>query len=176
MDDWHTQFWVIADEQNRPQNKKYILFSYLWLQMMVLQFRSEDYIEVIYRKIRDKPIMFIITGETMILDHHCRGGNKEREKQKRKHKFDEDESPDSATFCIKPRRTRHRVVLLPKTPRNNIHSPPSVDAPNSRQKGSSSCWTSWLHKRRLEREVCPRLYHKNSSSHRESEKGKKTEK
>jgi hypothetical protein len=37
-------------------------------------------------------------------------------------------------------------------------------------KASSSCWTSWLHKRRIAREVCSRLFHKNSSSYPESEK------
>jgi hypothetical protein len=35
-------------------------------------------------------------------------------------------------------------------------------------KASSSCWTSWLHKRRLERGVCSGFLHKNSSSHLES--------
>jgi hypothetical protein len=32
-------------------------------------------------------------------------------------------------------------------------------------KASSSCWISWLHKRRLERGVCSGLFHKNSSGH-----------
>jgi hypothetical protein len=90
-------------EINCPQNNNiYVLISCHWLQRMILQFRSKGYIDVINRKIHDKPIMFIITKQTTILDHCRQWGNEEREKQKRKHKFDEDESLDSATFSIKP--------------------------------------------------------------------------
>jgi hypothetical protein len=62
------------------------------------------------------------------------------------------------------------VVLLSTTPRENFHPPPLVDAPKLHYKASSSCWTSWLHKKRLGREVCSGLFHKNSSIYPESEK------
>jgi hypothetical protein len=62
---------------------------------------------------------------------------------------------------------RHRVVLLSTTSRDHFRPPPA-DAPKLHQKASSRCWASWLHKRRLEREVCSGLFHTNSSSHLES--------
>jgi hypothetical protein len=70
---------------NHPlsENKKYIFFILLSLiTMMILQFRSEGYIELINRKVRDKPVTFTITGQIMIPDHHRPRGNEEREKQK----------------------------------------------------------------------------------------------
>jgi hypothetical protein len=94
---------------------------------------------------------------------------------KKKCKFDKDESQDSVTVPVKIGKEDKELFFFPKPFKDDLHSPPSADAPKTHDKGSSSSWTSWLHKRRLEREVCPRLYHKNSSSHRISEKEKRTE-
>jgi hypothetical protein len=66
----------------------------------------------------------------------------------------------------------HRVVLLSTTSRENLCHPPPAEAPKLHHKASSNCWTSWLHKRSLEREVCSGWFQKNTSSHLESRKKK----